>query len=210
MLGIIDEVPSNPHHSREKILLASAKLFATNGYDAVSVRDIGDAVGLNSGSIYSHYTSKEEILNCVLDRCDTLFGLYYTRLEESCREADTIEQIIENLFQELRQVYTTFTYYGVSIMYAEQLRNEKAREIYFRHMPIGGRDRIKRILDRAVERRLVGPFDTLSLSTLLIGTVVMNNNLRVMENEGVVAAFHLDEDYKHLCQFFLRAAKHGI
>lgn len=47
---------------RDDILQAAAALFASKGYAATSIRDIADSVGLLSGSLYYHFTSKEEIL----------------------------------------------------------------------------------------------------------------------------------------------------
>jgi AcrR family transcriptional regulator len=47
---------------RDDILLAAAALFASKGYAATSIRDIAESVGLLSGSLYYHFSSKEEIL----------------------------------------------------------------------------------------------------------------------------------------------------
>lgn len=47
---------------RDDVLEAAASLFATRGYAATSIRDIARQVGILSGSLYYHFTSKEEIL----------------------------------------------------------------------------------------------------------------------------------------------------
>lgn len=47
---------------RDDVLEAAASLFATKGYAATSIRDIGQRVGILSGSLYYHFSSKEEIL----------------------------------------------------------------------------------------------------------------------------------------------------
>jgi AcrR family transcriptional regulator len=46
---------------RSEIVEAAAKLFAERGYKHTSVRDIGERVGLLSGSLYYHIRSKEEL-----------------------------------------------------------------------------------------------------------------------------------------------------
>lgn len=53
--------------SREQVLLAAAKLMRKQGYSATTLRQIADAVGIKSGSIYYHFSSKEEILDAVLN-----------------------------------------------------------------------------------------------------------------------------------------------
>jgi len=53
---------------REQILDAATRLFSRQGYHATSVRDIGQEVGLLSGSLYSHIRSKEDLLYDVVLR----------------------------------------------------------------------------------------------------------------------------------------------
>lgn len=53
------EVASAP---REKILHTAARLFHERGYRGTTVREVGDAVGILSGSLFHHFRSKEEML----------------------------------------------------------------------------------------------------------------------------------------------------
>ncbi len=47
---------------RDELIDAAAHLFSRRGYERTSVRDIAEAVGIQSGSIFYHFSSKEEIL----------------------------------------------------------------------------------------------------------------------------------------------------
>jgi AcrR family transcriptional regulator len=47
---------------REAILVAAEELFATNGFSAVSVRDIAQAAGANPGSVTYHFKTKDGLL----------------------------------------------------------------------------------------------------------------------------------------------------
>src|SRR3984885_11037916 len=47
---------------REAILCAAEELFATNGFNAVSVRDIAQAAGANPGSVPYHFKPKDGLL----------------------------------------------------------------------------------------------------------------------------------------------------
>ena len=42
-------------------------MFATEGYNGVSVRTIAKAAGITEGSIYNHFSSKKDILDEILD-----------------------------------------------------------------------------------------------------------------------------------------------
>ena len=47
--------------TKRKIFEASMKLFAEKGYDATSIEEITANVGVAKGTLYYHFTSKEEI-----------------------------------------------------------------------------------------------------------------------------------------------------
>ena len=49
-------------NSRTDLISAATKVFAARGYRAASLRDIGEAAGVQRGSVYHHVTSKEELL----------------------------------------------------------------------------------------------------------------------------------------------------
>ena len=55
-----------PQDRREVILRAAAELFARQGVAATTVREIADAAGILSGSLYHHFASKDEIVEAVL------------------------------------------------------------------------------------------------------------------------------------------------
>jgi len=52
---------------RREVLAAASDLFATNGFEATSMRDIAAVAGLMSGSLYYHFASKEEMYVAVQD-----------------------------------------------------------------------------------------------------------------------------------------------
>jgi AcrR family transcriptional regulator len=52
--------------SRQHILDVAAKLFRATGYTKTSLRDIGERAGMKAGSLYYHFTSKEELVAEVL------------------------------------------------------------------------------------------------------------------------------------------------
>ena len=51
---------------KAEILRIAGGLFANRGFQGTSLRDIGEAVELRRGSLYSHFSSKEEILKIML------------------------------------------------------------------------------------------------------------------------------------------------
>ena len=56
--------------TKEKILLTALRLFARDGYEAVSVGQLADALGLTKGALYKHYKSKRDIFDSILRRME--------------------------------------------------------------------------------------------------------------------------------------------
>ena len=54
-------------NTREEILEAALDLFAVHGYEATSISQLADAVGLRKASLYSHFANKRDILDTVVE-----------------------------------------------------------------------------------------------------------------------------------------------
>lgn len=69
--------PNQPAGRRGELLELAATMFAARGLRATTVRDIADSAGILSGSLYHHFSSKEEMVDEVLRGfLDWLFGRY--------------------------------------------------------------------------------------------------------------------------------------
>ena len=53
--------------TKRKIFETSMKLFAEKGYEATSIEEITATVGVAKGTLYYHFSSKEEIFNFLVD-----------------------------------------------------------------------------------------------------------------------------------------------
>ncbi|MCU1716125.1 TetR/AcrR family transcriptional regulator [Pseudomonas sp. 5P_3.1_Bac2] len=58
---------TDPQSARGKLLQTAAHLFRSKGYERTTVRDLASAVGIQSGSIFHHFKSKDEILRSVME-----------------------------------------------------------------------------------------------------------------------------------------------
>ncbi|MBO3277075.1 TetR/AcrR family transcriptional regulator [Pseudomonas schmalbachii] len=78
---------TDPESARGKLLQTAAHLFRSRGYERTTVRDLASAVGIQSGSIFHHFKSKDEILRSVME--ETV--LYNTAvMRAALAEADTL------------------------------------------------------------------------------------------------------------------------
>lgn len=65
------EATSSPPRRKQDILRVATALFAEKGYHATSMQDIGDALGVQRGSLYHHIQSKEDLLYEIMRFCST-------------------------------------------------------------------------------------------------------------------------------------------
>ena len=53
---------------RTEILAAAQGLFLSRGYDATTVNDLLNAVGISKGAFYHHFSAKEDVLQALVWR----------------------------------------------------------------------------------------------------------------------------------------------
>lgn len=90
-------------HSRERILDAAAKLFRQTGYHSVRLIDIAAQAGLQKGSLYYHFSSREEIVAQVLDiGVDRVFNAVTKRLADLPASTSPRERMVIAMEEHLR------------------------------------------------------------------------------------------------------------
>lgn len=68
---------------RTELLQIAGELFARKGFRNTTVRDIADAAGILSGSLYHHFDSKETMVHELLDSFQTALFADYDEIEAS-------------------------------------------------------------------------------------------------------------------------------
>jgi len=63
-----------PGHDQDAVLNAAVRLFNEHGYDATSMFDIAESLGITKSSVYHHINGKEHLLQMAVDRA--LDGLF--------------------------------------------------------------------------------------------------------------------------------------
>nr|WP_202447887.1 TetR/AcrR family transcriptional regulator [Streptomyces sp. SID5468] len=84
------------------MLAVAAEVFAAQGYDATTVREIADAAGLLAGSLYYHFDSKESMLDEILSTfLGELWAGYDAVLAAGLGPRETIEALVTESFREI-------------------------------------------------------------------------------------------------------------
>lgn len=55
-------------YTKQKILNTALEMFSVQGFEATPISQIADAVGNRKASMYSHFASKQEILDTLMEQ----------------------------------------------------------------------------------------------------------------------------------------------
>jgi AcrR family transcriptional regulator len=95
---------TEPQDRRELIVATAAEMFARKGIRATTVREIADAVGVLSGSLYHYFRSKDEIVEEILTGfLDVILARYAEVLEQGHDAAQTLHEVVLASLQVARQ-----------------------------------------------------------------------------------------------------------
>ena len=63
-------------NTKQEILEASLELFSVQGFEATSISQIAGAVGIRKASLYSHFESKQDILDAIVKNVLEQYGAH--------------------------------------------------------------------------------------------------------------------------------------
>lgn len=86
---------NKPRDRRAEIVRVAAELFACHGVSSTTVRRIGDAVGVLSGSLYHHFPSKDAIVHeIVVGYLENLLTRYRAELHEELSPRERLHALV--------------------------------------------------------------------------------------------------------------------
>jgi AcrR family transcriptional regulator len=89
---------------RDELLAIAATLFAERGFRNTTVRDIADAAGILSGSLYHHFDSKEAMVDELLDSFQRqLFDTFETIVASDRSPRAKLEAVVRVSFEAIDQ-----------------------------------------------------------------------------------------------------------
>jgi TetR/AcrR family transcriptional regulator, cholesterol catabolism regulator len=85
-----------------ELVRIAADLFAERGYAATTVRDIADAAGILSGSLYHHFDSKESMVDAILSGfIEHTLAAYNEVIAEGRAPRETFQRLVEVSLQSM-------------------------------------------------------------------------------------------------------------
>ena len=176
--------------TKEKILLTSLKLFAQDGYEAVSISKISGELGMAKSALYKHYKNKRDIFDSIINRMDELD---YERAREYNMPDGNMDEIIKG-YREISidkiRIYTEaqfkhwteeeFSSLFRRMLTLEQYRNQEMSDLYQKYLVSGPIDYMTHLFAGIIEKKE----EAKQLAIEFYGPIFLMYSLYVNKREG--------------------------
>ena len=160
--------------TKRKIFETSMELFAKKGYEATSIEEITSVVGVAKGTLYYHFSSKEEI--------------FYFLIEEGMKllknSIDIKTSNLENSLDKLKAIiliqikiivkYENFISMLLSQIWGQEPRNKKCREYVYEYINM-----IEDIIKQGIKAGELVEGDSSVIASRNIWIYLFNNDIQI-------------------------------
>ena len=133
--------------TKRKIFETSMKLFAEKGYDATSIEEITATVGVAKGTLYYHFSSKEEIFKFLVEEGVKL--LKNSIVIKTAKLTNSLDKIKAIILIEIKILvkYEDFMRIILSEIWGTSPRSKMCREYLFQYIQM-----IQEIVEEGIEK----------------------------------------------------------
>ena len=164
--------------TKRKIFETSMKLFAEKGYDATSIEDITATVGVAKGTLYYHFTSKEEIFDFLVEEGIKLLQnsvdiktAKYTNYLDKIKAIVLIQIKIVNKYEDVINII-------LSQLWGKEKRNKKCQELVFNYI-----NQIEAIVKEGIKKKQIKEGDSKAIASEIYGLICSTLVYKMREKE---------------------------
>jgi len=132
--------------TKRKIFETSLKLFSEKGYDATSIEEITATVGVAKGTLYYHFSSKEEIFNFLVEEG---MKLLINSIEIKIAKCDNVLDKIKAV--SLIQLKAVAKYENLLTIVLSQVWGNETRNVFCKQKVIEYIDVVQKIVQEGVD-----------------------------------------------------------
>jgi AcrR family transcriptional regulator len=115
-----------PSHRKRLIVEISSQLFLQKGYNATTMRDIAEAVGMEAASLYNHIKSKHELLHMIVNQMANICKEHLEYVKQ--KEKEPIKQIESLIRFHVKLMLHNFSFYYVMTHEWKHLEGESLQK----------------------------------------------------------------------------------
>ncbi len=184
--------------TKRKIFETSLKLFAEKGYENTSIEEITATVGVAKGTLYYHFSSKEEIFYFLVEEgIKLLQNSVDIKTSKYNNYVDKIKAII--LIQiKIVKKYEDIITILLSQFYGNEKRNQKCKEYIYEYI-----NKIEGIVKEGIEAKQIKQGDVKIYASEIYGLI--GSCLLYKLNENI--DFNIELVYKHFEETIIKGLK---
>lgn len=196
--------------TKERILLSALDLFSQYGYEAVSVEQIANAVGIKAPSLYKHYRSKQAIFDAIFVEMNRRYKEQVASMHMHLKAADSDQQLFTEITEDgLVEMVLKLIRYSLRDEYVskfrrmltiEQFRNKEFAELYTQRYVDSMLEYHEQLFEQLVKNGTLMDRDTHILALQYVSPVYVLLGLCDREPEKEEQAMALLE--QHIRQFY--------
>ncbi len=154
--------------TRDKILKAAQKLFARNGYDGTTTKELAEKAGIAEGTLFRHFTNKKAILIEVATQgwIDLLTDLLTELSEMASYEA--ISQVMYKRMLRLGDNYDMMRVCFMEVQFHQDLRDKIQSEVIEKMTTVA-----EAFFQTAMERGIYRQMNPRTIAQVFLGMFVV-------------------------------------
>ncbi len=152
--------------TKRKIFETSMKLFAKKGYDATSIEDITATVGVAKGTLYYHFSSKEEIFNFLVEEgIKLLQNSVDIKTEKFDNYLDKIRAIVL-IEVKIIMKYEDLIKILLSQFWGNEIINQTCKQLVYSYI-----EKIEKIVEEGIKRKEIKDGDSKAIAAEIYGII---------------------------------------
>lgn len=168
------------NRTKRKIFETAMRLFADKGYDATSVEEITATVGVAKGTLYYHFSSKEEIFNFLIEEG---MKLLHNSIEIKTENLnDPILKLKAVIIIQLKVImkYNEFITILLSQIWGNEQRHQQSRKYINEYIDV-----IKGIIDEGISNGALKTCDSQLMASSIFGAISAIKIYKFRMNEEI-------------------------
>lgn len=174
--------------TKRKIFETSMRLFSEKGYDATSIEEITATVGIAKGTLYYHFSSKEEIFNFLVEEGMKLLKMSMEIKTSKCET--TIDKLKAIVLIQLKGIkkYENILTIVMSQVWGNEPRNVLCKEKVLEYIKV-----VQTIIEEGMTKGDIKPCDASVLAceifSLTCSTLIYRRKCEEFEIDTLYAEY---------------------
>lgn len=168
------------NRTKRRIFNTAIKIFSEKGYDNASVEEITAIAGVAKGSLYYHFSKKEDIFDMLLEEG---LKLLKNNIEIKTKDCTTaLEKIKAVILIQIKITvkYENFINVVLSQIWGEEEKNKKCKKAVFEYIKI-----IEKIIKEGIENNEFYDGNVEAIASGIVGVTASSLIYRLKKNREV-------------------------